>query len=93
MKCGSMSRLSITRERYVALDNALWHGPSEEAIPVDVFSFGMDRICVDIESLTMDGEQRRPPPQRIAKPRKQEGRSTRVDPALDAQFRKLLGMV
>ena len=88
-----MSRLSITRERYVALGTTLWHGPCEDAIPVDTFPFGIDRICADIEALTLDSEQRKPPPQRIVKQKKQEGRSTRVDPALDAQFRKLLGMV
>lgn len=86
-------RLSITRERYVALGDTLWHAPTEAATPEHTFSFGVDRICKDIEALAIESEQRMPPPPRPVKANRKEGRSTRVDPVLDAQFRRLLGLV
>ena len=83
--------LGITKERYICLGSSLWHS-DEEAASVEAFSFGEERICADIEALALPSEQRLPPPARIPKRKAQEGRSTRVDPALDAQWRQLLNL-
>lgn len=87
----SSSKLSITRERYIALGAALWHAPDEPAIPEEMLSFGMDRICADIEALTLESEQRLPPPPRVTKARRrQEGRSSQRTAYTDAEWRKVL---
>lgn len=85
------SVLGITKERYVSLGDTLWHS-DELAEPVEVFPFGEERLCADIEALTLPSEQRTPPPARIPKRRSQEGKSNKVDVLRDAQLRALLGL-
>ena len=86
--------LSVTKERYIALDDHLWHGPEEAATPVKVFSYGMDRICADIEALTMESSQRLFPPHRTRKSKKKPEAScgTRVL-SVRTQYKLLLKQI